>query len=290
MVCWQSLVSAKWLHNALRQPDRLSNLRVLDSTGAISNAKENYLKKHIPGALYFDVEECIDKASKYPNMLPSPKEFEQYVGDLGISNKTHIVVYDTTDYYGFFSAQRAWWMFKVFGHDMVSVLDGGFKLWCDHGFETTDKIDKVSRQSFKAKFHPEYVKSFEDIIGNQCTKEFQVLDARSTGRFHGNDPEPRDDTKSGHMKGSISVPFKEIIDPNTKRLKTPEELKALFTSAGVDMNKPMVTSCGSGITACCLAFAASVCGKEDVAVFDGSWTEFYLRSKPEHRVCPTDKQ
>ena len=190
---WQSLVTAKWLRNALNLSSKGSSLiRVLDGTGATSNAKENYLNSHIPSALYFDIEECRDKTSKYPHMLPKPAEFEKYVGNLGVNNKTHVVVYDTSDNYGFFSAQRVWWMFRLFGHDAVSVLNGGFTDWCDQGFQVTDKVDKVAKENFKASYHPQYVKSFEDIINNQNTKEFQIMDARSAGRFYGKEPEPRE--------------------------------------------------------------------------------------------------
>jgi thiosulfate/3-mercaptopyruvate sulfurtransferase len=196
---FHSLVSSKWLWNCISNLDNSScKLRILDSTfhlpGANRDAHGEYKENHIPGAQFFSIVDCSDGGSEYEHMLPEPHQFAAYVGDLGISNDTHVIVYDASDGYGFFSAQRAWWMFHVFGHEKVSVLNGGLKKWCEDGYPVTDAIESAKTETFNPKLRTELVKSFEDIEKNLDTKSFQIVDARSAERFHDTGPEPRSGT------------------------------------------------------------------------------------------------
>lgn len=176
------LVSVQWLAKSLKTGT--PNLRVLDGSWHKPSSKRDawreYQNKHIPGAVFFDIEKCRDRNNKVPLMLPSPGEFEKYAGNLGINNRTHVVVYDNNASVGLFSAPRVWWMFRVFGHDSVSVLDGGLPRWLDAGYECTHEIPKIKKQNFKAAFRPEMVKSFEDIRTNLKDGQFQIVDTRSS--------------------------------------------------------------------------------------------------------------
>jgi thiosulfate/3-mercaptopyruvate sulfurtransferase len=184
-------------------------------------------------------------------MLPSADLFSKKVGDLGIANDMHIVVYDV---YGMQSAARTWWMFKVFGHDKVSILSGGLPKWIKEGNTASSVL--------------------EDIFANINNGKEQIIDARSKGRFNGLEPEPREGMRSGHMPGSISLPFTELLNPEDKTYLTGLEIKEKIKEAGIDLNKPIITTCGSGVTACSLSLGLFLIGKEDVAVYDGSWSEW----------------
>lgn len=287
---FKSLVSTKWLFETISNAP--SKLRILDSSYYLPKAKrdpyEEFKQKHIPGAQFFSIADCCDNTSKYEHMLPKPQEFAAYVSKLGISNDTHVIVYDASDSYGFFSAPRAWWMFHVFGHTKVSVLNGGFKKWCEDGLSTSNTIENVKTETFNPKFNPDLVKSFEDVENNLNSKIFQVVDARGADRFHGTGPEPRPGIKPGHIPLAKNIPYGEVVDKNTGTLKSPEELEEMFLKTGIDLKQPIVASCGSGVSACVLSFAASTLGKT-VPVYDGAWVEWYLRSKPDQRAeCPED--
>ncbi|XP_041363650.1 3-mercaptopyruvate sulfurtransferase-like [Gigantopelta aegis] len=282
-----SIVSVKWLNTRLFSP----NLRVIDASWHLPNtgrnAREEYVSKHIPDAQFFDIDECIDKDSPYIHMMPSTKEFEDYVGKLGINNHTHVVVYDNNEKFGTLSAPRVWWAFRAFGHTMVSILDGGFPKWCQEHKPTTSKLATCSPEKFTAAFNSSMVKYFDDIKENLSKKQFQLMDARPPGRFMGTDPEPRPSIKPGHIPGSVNIPFFSIMDPDSKLLKEKDGLQKMFTEAGIHLDKPVVASCGSGVSACCLVLAAHLCGNDNVPVYDGAWTEWFMRSKPEEReACP----
>ncbi|XP_063445478.1 3-mercaptopyruvate sulfurtransferase-like isoform X1 [Mytilus trossulus] len=288
-----ALVTTEWLHNVMKSGDP-KDIRILDSSfhlpSSNRNGRKEYEEKHIPGALYFDIKECCDKSSPYGLMLPDTKRFEQYVGNLGIDNSTHIVVYDNGVNYGFFSAPRIWWMFRVFGHEMVSVLDGGFMKWCSEGLPTTSEVVQVPKTIFDGIYHPHLVKSYEDIVKNLKDNSFQLMDARGGGQFMGIKPEAREGLESGHIPYSKNLCYQDIVDKENGVMLDVKELKKLFNETGIDLSKPLVSSCASGLTACCIAFAAYLCGKEDVPVYDGSWPEWYLRSTPDMRFCPSDKK
>ncbi|GFR84732.1 sulfurtransferase [Elysia marginata] len=260
------------------------NHRILDASWHLPNtgrdAKTEYAESHIPGALFFDIEECVDKTTFVPHQIPSSDGFATYVSTLGINNETHITVYDNNPKFGFFSGQRVWWMFRLFGHNptKISLLEGGLPKWVSEGGEVTSKVtDDIQTQTYKASFDPTLVKNYEDIEKNVSSSEFTLVDARPSGRFQGVAPEPRDDTKPGCIPNSKNIPFYAVLNDD-RTMKSPEELKAIFQEEGIDINKPFVCSCGTGISACVLALAAHLCGNDNVAIYDGAWTEWYHRA------------
>lgn len=191
----RALVSGQWLADAVRNNLVGPKLRILDTSWYLPKTKRNaraeFAQRHIPGSSFFDIDDCSDKTSAFDHMLPTPGHFSQYVGDLGIGNDTHVVVYDTSDF-GSYSAPRVWWMFRLFGHSLVSVLDGGMKNWLADGYPVTSELSEPERREFRATADQSRVKSFEDVLENVRTKQVQTVDARSAGRFRGTEPEPRD--------------------------------------------------------------------------------------------------
>ncbi|KAJ7992126.1 hypothetical protein DPEC_G00275310 [Dallia pectoralis] len=284
----RALVSAKWLANAIKNNLIGPNLRVLDSSWYLPklkrDARAEFNQQHIPGTAFFDIDECSDRTSSLGHMLPNPGEFGEYVGDLGIGNDTHVVVYDTSDF-GSYSAPRVWWMFRVFGHDSVSVLDGGMKNWLAEGHPVTAEHSQPEPAEFNATAdRSSWVKTYEDVLENIRTKQVQVVDARSAGRFRGTEPEPRDDTEPGHIPGTINMPFANFMGASGKVLE-PEVLSKMFQDAGLDLKKPFWVSCGSGVTACHVVLAAHLLGHSgSVSVYDGSWSEWFKRAAPEHVI------
>ncbi len=191
----RALVSGQWLADAIRHNLVGPKLRILDTSWYLPKTKRNpgaeFARTHIPGSSFFDIDECSDKSSAFDHMLPSPSLFSRYVGELGIGNDTHVVVYDTSDF-GAYSAPRVWWMFRLFGHSLVSVLDGGMKNWLADGYPVTSEYSKPECRQFKAAVNQLWVKSYEDVLENIRTRRVQTVDARSAGRFRGTEPEPRD--------------------------------------------------------------------------------------------------
>ncbi|ESP04642.1 hypothetical protein LOTGIDRAFT_237288 [Lottia gigantea] len=276
-----ALVSIKWLADKIKAPPK--DFRILDASWHLPNTGRNALKEyhegHIPGALFFDIDGCADKTKSTAHMLPPAKDFEEYVGNLGINNNTHVIVYDNNAKFGVFSAQRVWWTFRVFGHETVSILEGGLPLWIQSGNPvTTAETPTPTKESFKSNFNENLVISIQQVETNIKEKKFQLVDARPNGRFEGVSPEPRADIKPGHILNSVNLPFTKVVDEATRHILPEEELKKLFNDAGVDLNKPITASCGSGISACTIALAAYICGKKDVAVYDGSWMRFVIAS------------
>ncbi|XP_052816505.1 3-mercaptopyruvate sulfurtransferase-like [Mya arenaria] len=294
-----TLVSAKHLAECLKT--QANKLRVVDATWFLPNygrtGIQNYMECHIPGAVFFDIEACT-RPSPYEHMLPSEEVFSEYVGNLGIDNETHVVVYNDHPDFALFSAPRVWWTFRAFGHSTVSVLDGGLRMWRDANLDLAKGHETVPvpKLNFNAKFNESFVKSFEDVMKNINEKQFQVVDARPAGRFDGTSPEPRADCKPGHIPGTTSIPFPSVMTSYTGpdgqevkhgAVKDRRTLEKMFDGAGVDLSRSLTASCGSGVSACVLAFAAHLCGKEDVSVYDGAWVEWYKRSRPDQREnCP----
>ena len=267
------LVSISWLKNNL---DNL-NLIILDATikKVTSDDKTAVINKAIPGARFFDIKGMFsDKETNVPNMLPAPEVFEQGCQSLGIQHNSQIVVYDQL---GIYSSPRVWWMFKAMGFHNVAVLDGGLPAWIDANYPLEDLNSYADIQyekgNFKAAFKPNLVVSQEDVYSIMHNPDVLILDARSHGRFIGTEPEPRQDLKSGHIPGSISLPYTEVLVNG--KMKSVEELKSIFTALDIG-NKKLIFSCGSGITACIILLAAEIAGYSNLSVYDGSWSEWGL--------------
>lgn len=252
-----------------------ASLRVLDGSWHMPalnrDPRAEFAAAHIPGAVYFDIDDIADDANPLPHMIPSAEKFAERVGKLGISNDHRVIVYDTT---GVGSAARVWWMFRLFGHDNVAVMDGGLPKWLAEGRPTESGDSAAAAATFVADKREPLVRTVDQLLANIQTQADQVLDARTAGRFDATEPEPRAGLRGGHIPGSFNQPFLALYEPETKTLKSAEALTALFDAAGVDRGNPIVTSCGSGVTACNLALGLYLIGKTDVAIYDGSWTEW----------------
>ena len=268
-----SLVSTAWLAERLASPD----IRVVDATYYLpvqgKNARAEYEARHIPGAVFFDIDEIADTSVSLPHMLPSPEKFSARMRRLGLGDGNKIVIYDA---HGMMSAARVWWTFRVFGHRDVAVLDGGLPKWIAEGRPVEDLPPVPRERHLTARFNNLMVRDKEQVRANIASKREQLVDARSAARFQGAEPEPWPGRRSGHVPGSFNLPYTDLLDPKTKTFLPADRIRARFESAGVDLKKPIVCSCGSGITACVLAFALHLIGDENVAVYDSSWSEWGL--------------
>ncbi len=265
-----SLVTTQWLAQEMGATD----LRIVDATYFLPehgrNARAEFETAHIPGAVFFDIDDISDSNSALPNMLPTQEKFASRCQALGLGDGCRVVVYDNSPLR---SAARAWWMFRVFGQHQVAILDGGFAAWTAQEHPTEEGKQIIRHRHFTVWQDKSSVRTLEDMQANLASKAAQVVDARGMGRFGGTEPEPRAGVRGGHMPGSINLPSSSLLSADG-HYKSVDEIKALFTSAGVDLAKPVITSCGSGITACVLAFGMHLAGKKDVAVYDGSWAEW----------------
>lgn len=239
------------------------------------NTQAEFEQQHIPGARFFDIDSIADPSSGLPHTLPTPDRFAEALQSLGITEGHTVVVYDSA---GLLSAPRAWWMFRVFGWERVAILKGGLPAWLRSGGDTASGlIESVSAPGLALSFRAELFADQNDVITATETGDRQILDARSPGRFSGAEPEPRPGLASGHMPTAINLPFGTLIDHECGELLPAEQLRQVLVTQGVDLDRPTITSCGSGITACILALALFVLGRESVAVYDGSWTEWGSR-------------
>jgi thiosulfate/3-mercaptopyruvate sulfurtransferase len=268
-----TIVSTAWLADHLDDPD----VRIVDASyhlpGTNRDAAAEFAEARIPGAVFFDVDDIAAPESKapggLPHMLPPPGLFAERMAALGIGNDSFVVCYDV---HGLMSAARAWWMLRAFGHDGVAVLDGGLPAWKAEGRPLESGVPTPSGPArFTPHPRPALVRSKAEVLAGRVGT---VIDARARERFEGTAPEPRPGLRGGHIPGALNLPFGELLDPATKTLLPPEDIAARFAAAGLPESGPVTASCGSGITACVLALGLHRIGREDAAVYDGSWSEW----------------
>ncbi|MFC3713185.1 3-mercaptopyruvate sulfurtransferase [Sphingoaurantiacus capsulatus] len=265
-----ALVSTEWLAAELGKND----IRVIDASLFLPahgrNARAEFEAAHIPGAVFMDLDEIVDTSSALPHMLPPAEKFASRMQALGLGDGSRIVVYDNSPLK---SAARAWWMLNLYGAHEVAILDGGFAKWQAEGRQIESGKPVVRHRHFTVWKDSALVRTLDQMVDNLKTKAEQVLDARPAGRFTGAEAEPRAGLRGGHMPGARNLPHGELFNEDGT-WKQGDELRAAFTAAGVDLDKPVVTTCGSGVTAAVLAFGMHLLGKKDVGLYDGSWSEW----------------
>lgn len=264
-----SLVSTEWLAQRANAPD----VRVVDASWYLPAANRDpaaeFFEAHIPGAVFFDIDDISEKDTSLPHMLPSPAKFASRVRKLGLGDGNRIVVYDSA---GIFSAARVWWMFRAMGHRDVAVLDGGLPKWIAEGRPLDDMPPVPRERHFTPRPNNMLIRNLDHMKRNLGGPE-QVVDARPAGRFHGGDPEPRPGLRGGHIPGAKNVPYTEVLNPDGT-MKSPEAIRIAFRAAGIDPASPAVASCGSGVSAAILLLALAHAGAPDGALYDGSWAEW----------------
>lgn len=271
------LVSTEWLAAHLGDP----KIKIIDATfkmpGILPLPKDDYLASHLPGAVFFDVDAVSDHSNPLPHMFPTAEQFGRDVGGLGIGNDDTVVLYDSG---GWVAAPRVWWMFLSFGHQNVRILNGGLKKWRAEGRKVESGQVTSKPATFKAAFDPSYTRNVGQMVANLESRAEQVLDARANDRYQGKVPEPRPGLRSGHIPGSLSVPYNQLFDASTGAMKPLEELRAVFVGTGVNLDAPIVTSCGSGVSALVLTLALYRLGVRGSALYDGSWSEWGMQGGP----------
>lgn len=272
-----SLVDTAWVADHLDDP----NVRILDGSYHLAatgrNGRAEYDAAHIPGALHFDIDAvCDPNPTPSPHMFPTAEDFGSAVGAMGISNDQRVVVYDAD---GLFSAPRVWWMFRAFGHENVAVMTGGFRKWQAEGRPVTADVPSFAAATFKANLDPGKLRSIAQIQANIETAGELVLDARAANRFDGSQPEARAGVEPGHIPGSANLPYAEIIDADAGDFRDADTLRAAFDRVGADGARTVATTCGSGVTACILGLGMHLIGRDNWALYDGSWTEWGINEE-----------
>ena len=266
----KTLVSTQWLAAHLKDPD----LRVLDASWYLPGSKRDpfaeYQAAHIPGARFFDLDDVSDHRSDLPHMVPPVEKFMSRMRAIGVGDGHQIVVYDGS---GLFSAPRVWWLFKLMGQMDIAVLDGGFPKWQAEGHPVEDLPPILRDRHMMVRRQNQMVKDVTQVSAASKLGESEIVDARSPGRFYGKDPEPRPGLRAGHIPGSKNVFYKDLLKADDT-MKSPDEMRQVFLEAGVDLDKPVITSCGSGVTAAILSLGLTRMGKTDHSLYDGSWTEW----------------
>jgi thiosulfate/3-mercaptopyruvate sulfurtransferase len=265
-----SLVTTEWLAGEMETSD----LRIVDASWHLPDAKRDaageYSAGHIPGAVFLNLGELVDHTASFDNTLPSAEKFASRMQELGLGDGSRVVIYDDSPLH---SAARAWFMFKMFGTPSVAILDGGLAKWKAEGRPLATGQESPRKRHFTAWSNDRAVRSKAAMLANVTSGAEQVVDARGAGRFTGTDPEPRPGMASGHIPGARNVPHTELFNPDGT-YKSRADLVAAFKAAGVNLDRPVVASCGSGITACVVLFALILIGKYDVSLYDGSWAEW----------------
>lgn len=266
----KTIVSTQWLAAHLKDPD----LRVLDASWYLPGSKRDpfaeYQAAHIPGARFFDLDDVSDHRSDLPHMVPPVEKFMSRMRAIGVGDGHQIVVYDGS---GLFSAPRVWWLFKLMGQMDIAVLDGGFPKWQAEGHPVEDLPPILRDRHMMVRRQNQMVKDVTQVSAASKLGESEIVDARSPGRFYGKDPEPRPGLRAGHIPGSKNVFYKDLLNADDT-MKSPDEMRQVFLEAGVDLDKPVITSCGSGVTAAILSLGLTRMGKTDHSLYDGSWTEW----------------
>jgi len=266
----KTLVATDWLASHMRDPD----LRILDASmympGSDRDAKAEYAQGHIPGARFFDIDDISDSRSDLPHMAPPIEKFMSRLRAMGVGDGHQVVVYDGA---GLFSAARVWWLFKLMGQNDVAVLDGGLPKWVAEGRELEDMPPIIRDRHMPVRRQAHLVKDVTQVSAASKLRDQEIIDARSPGRFRGEEPEPRPGMRGGHIPGSKNVHYSSLLNAD-QTMKSPEETRAIFEAAGVDLSKPAITTCGSGVTAAILSLAMARMGKDDHSLYDGSWSEW----------------
>ncbi|SEW38727.1 thiosulfate/3-mercaptopyruvate sulfurtransferase [Cognatiyoonia koreensis] len=266
----KTLVSTDWLAAHLKDPD----LRILDASWYLPTDNRDplaeYKADHIPGARFFDIDEISDARSELPHMVPPVEKFMSRMRAIGIGDGHQVVVYDGA---GLFSAARVWWLFKLMGQKDVAVLDGGLPKWKADGHKTTDQLPVIRDRHMTVSRQNQLVRDVTQVARAAKLGDHTIIDARSAARFRGDAPEPREGLRAGHIPGSVNLPFSDLLNEDGT-MKPPNTLRTLFNDAGADLGKPVITTCGSGVTAAVLALALERIGKTDFSLYDGSWSEW----------------
>ena len=266
----KTLVSTEWLERHLKDPD----IRILDASWYLPDAgrdgREEFDRGHIPGARFFDIDEISDHRSEMPHMAPPIEKFMSRMRAMGVGDGHQVVIYDGD---GLLSAPRVWWLFRLMGKRDVAVLDGGYPKWLAEGRPTEDLAPVIRDRHMTVSRQNQLVKDVTQVAHASKLGEFEIIDARAPARFRGEAPEPREGLRSGHIPNARNVFYKALLNEDGT-MKGPEALRAAFEGAGVDLSKPAITTCGSGITAAILALAMERIGKTDWALYDGSWAEW----------------
>ena len=269
-----ALVDTGWHADHLGDP----GIRIVDATWYLPNVdrsgRKEYAERRIPGAVFWDLDEIADPADPLPHMLPDAATFAGHMAGLGIGDGMKVVVYDSV---GSMTAPRVWWMLRSFGHDDAAVLDGGLVKWLAEDRPTDTAAPDLGAGQFTATVRAHMVRDVNAIRANLDSAAEHMLDARAAGRFAGTEPELRPNCRSGHIPGSLNLPYGGLIDGETKTFLPADALAERFAASGIDASRPVITTCGSGVTACVLALGLHLLGRDDVAVYDGSWTEWGSR-------------
>jgi thiosulfate/3-mercaptopyruvate sulfurtransferase len=274
MTYFGPVVSAEWLAAHLDNP----SVRIVDATVHLPDtgrdAKAEYLQEHIPGAGFFDLNVIADPVNPLPRKFPPREVFAREVSKLGIGNDTHVVAYDTP---GLYSAARVWWLFRQYGYDRVSVLDGGLKYWKMRGLPVQAGALECSPADFDVTSERDLLALWPQVLEASGSEASQVIDARTPGRFAGTEQDRYPGTRAGHIPNSLNLYWADLLEAESRKLLSAAELRERFDKAGIRWDKPVTATCGSGLTACILALGLHLCGKDDWRVYDGSWDEWGRR-------------